>query len=336
MTRTLALLATVFVLAAGVFWGLKRIPIPHYAAPAQHQSDAITNLNQATNKAPLSSIRPDRSLSDTLASTSLAGTRIPGTLVTDAQGHLIPDSSTKAIMDYFLSLSGEMPDNGVRKLLGQWAQQNAGAIAADELLTLLDRYQLYRTEFASGDYAAQYSGDGNNDIRQKLALRQQLRSDILGADTASALFAAENRYDRFSLERHHIMTSNRSEQEKADDLQALRSTLPKPLAAQYQQQYDLQQLPAQEQAMKQQGANAADLYALRQQQFGDTAALRLQKLDQQRQAWQNRYQEYAQQRDRIENAALDDEDKQGQLSALRSRLFSASEQQRAAALDRMN
>lgn len=336
MTRTLALLATIFVLAAGVFWGLKRIPVPHHASPAQHQYDALTNLNQHPKKEQPASVRPERSLPDTLANTSLAGTQVPGTLVTDAQGQLIPDSSTKAIMDYFLSLSGEMPDNAIRKLLAQWAQQSAGATAAGQLLTLLDRYQRYRIEFASGDYAAQYSGDGDNDIRQKLALRRQLRADTLGADTASALFAAGNRYDRFSLERHRIMTSSRSEQDKTDDLQALLSTLPEPLAAQYQQQYDLQQLPAQEQAMKQQGANAADLYALRQQQFGDTAALRLQALDQQRQAWQNRYQDYAQQRDRIENAALNDEDKQGQLSALRNRLFSASEQQRAAALDRMN
>ena len=336
MTRTLALLATVFVLAAGVFWGLKRIPVPHHAPHAQHQPDTLTHRDHEPDKEHTGSASPAQPLSDALAGSSLANTQVPGALITDAQGHLLPDSNTKAIMDYFLSLSGEMPDSAIRKLLTQWAQQNAGAIAADELLTLLDRYHQYRTEFASGDYAAQYAGEGDSDIRHKLALRQQLRADTFGADTASALFAAEDRYDRFSLERHRIMTSAHSDQQKADDLLALRSTLPEPLAAQYQQQYDLQQLPAQEQAMKHKGANAADLYAVRQQQFGDAAALRLQTLDQQRQAWNSRYQDYAQQRDRIENAALNDEDKQGQLTALRSRLFSASEQQRAAALDRMN
>ena len=87
--------------------------------------------------------------------------------------------------------------------------------------------------------------------------------------------------------------------------------------------------------MKQQGANAADLYAFRQQQFGEAAAMRLQKLEEQRLAWQNRYQNYTQQRDRIHNAALSSDDKQKQLDALRRRLFSASEQQRAAALDRL-
>ena len=132
------------------------------------------------------------------------------------------------------------------------------------------------------------------------------------------------------------MTSDRSDEEKAAALRSLRSTLPETLAKQYQQQYDLQHLPAREQSMKQEGASAEELYAFRQQQFGDAAALRLQALETERQAWQHRYQDYTLQRDRIHNAALSSDDKQKQLDALRRRLFSTSEQQRAAALDRLN
>lgn len=335
MTRTLALLATVFVLAVGVFWGLKRIPVPHHAQPAQHQPAALTNREHKPSAEQPDTARPDQPLPNALADTSLAGTQIPGTLSIDGQGHLIVDSNSKAIMDYFLSLSGEMPDAAIRKLLSQWAQQSAGAIAADELLTLLDRYHRYSTEFASGDYAARYAGNDDSDIRQKLALRQQLRADTFGADTANALFADEDRYDRFSLARHAIMTANQPEQEKAASLHALSNTLPEGLAAQYQRQYDLQHLPAQVQTMKQQGADTADLYQYRQQHFGDAAALRMQTLDQQRQTWQARYQDYAQQRDRILRAVMDDSDQQTRLQALRSNLFNASEQQRAAALDRI-
>lgn len=333
MTRTLALLATIFVLVAGVFWGLKRIPVPQHAQPAQHQPDTQAgHTHRPVTESP-GIAKP--ALSDALANTSLSGTQVPGKLMTDSQGYLIADSSSKAIMDYFLSLSGEMPDATIRKLMEQWARQNAGAIAAADLLDLLDRYHHYRTAFASGDYAAHYSGNGDDDIRRKLQMRQQLRQDTFGADTANTLFADEDRYDRFSLERHDIMTSDRSDEEKAAALQALRHTLPEPLAKQYQQQYDLQHLPAREQSMKQQGANAADLYAFRQQQFGEAAAMRLQKLEEQRLAWQNRYQNYTQQRDLINHAALSSNDKKEQLDALRARLFNASEQQRAAALDRL-
>lgn len=333
MTRTLALLATIFVLVAGVFWGLKRISVPQHAQPAQHQPDTQAGHTHrpATESPGIAKPAPP----DALANTSLSGTQVPGKLMTDAQGHLIANSSSKAIIDYFLSLSGEMPDATIRKLMEQWARQNAGAIAAADLLDLLDRYHHYRTAFASGDYAAHYSGNGDGDIRRKLQMRQRLREDTFGADTANTLFADEDRYDRFSLERHDIMTSDRSDEEKAAALQALRNTLPGPLAKQYQQQYDLQHLPAREQSMKQQGANAADLYAFRQQQFGEAAAMRLQKLEEQRLAWQNRYQNYTQQRDLINHAALSSNDKKEQLDALRARLFNASEQQRAAALDRL-
>lgn len=334
MTRTLALLATVFVLATGVFWGLKRIPVPQHAQPAQHQPDAqASHTHRPATESP-GIAKP--AFSDALANTSLSGTQVPGKLMTDSQGHLIANSSSKAIMDYFLSLSGEMPDATIRKLMEQWARQNAGAIAAADLLDLLDRYHHYRTAFASGDYAAHYSGNGDDDIRRKLQMRQQLRQETFGADTANTLFADEDRYDRFSLERHDIMTSDRSDEEKTAALRALRSTLPQALAKQYQQQYDLQHLPAREQSMKQEGASAEELYAFRQQQFGDAAALRLQALETERQAWRHRYQNYTQQRDRIHNAALSSDDKQKQLDALRRRLFSASEQQRAAALDRLS
>ena len=127
----------------------------------------------------------------------------------------------------------------------------------------------------------------------------------------------------------------RSDEEKATALRALRNTLPETLAKQYQRQYDLQHLEAREQSMKQEGASTEELYAFRQLQFGDAAALRLQALAAERQAWQHRYQDYTLQRDQIHNAALSSDDKQKQLDALRRQLFSASEQQRAAALDRL-
>jgi len=85
MTRTLALLATVFVLATGVFWGLKRIPVPqHHAQPVPHQTDTQTNHSHGLDIATARIIKP--TLADTLANTSLAGTQVPGNLMTDARG----------------------------------------------------------------------------------------------------------------------------------------------------------------------------------------------------------------------------------------------------------
>lgn len=335
MTRTFVLLIAIVLSASSLFWGFQHLTASPLPLPtASNTNTQISTTYTATIEAGRAA-KQTLNLAQMLTNTSLADTQVPGSLTIDALGRLIPDNHSKAVMDYFLSLSGEMPDASIRRLLEHWARHNAGQLAAADLLTLFDQYHYYRSRLANGDYAAHYLNKNSGDIRNKLEQRQKLRNDTFGTDIAAALFADEDRYDRVSLQRNQILTSRRSEKEKADALQELRKALPEALAKQHQRQYDLQRLTAHEQSIKQQGANAADLYAFRQRQFGDAAALRLQALDEQRTLWQSQYQNYARQRDQINSAAIDIADKQKQLQALRSRLFTHSEQQRAAALDRM-
>ncbi|MGJ3255680.1 MAG: lipase secretion chaperone [Alcanivorax sp.] len=326
MKRHLALLTTVALLAAAGYWGL-----PHLSALADgktRQTAAITPHidHNHSPSAPQSSFP----VAETLASSSLAGTTAPADLAMDGDGQLIVNSSTRAILEYFLSLSGELPDEKIRQLIQQWAKDNASSRAASDLLTLLDRYNDYRQRFASGDFAA----SAESDITAKLNQRRQWREQIFGAD-AAALFADEDRYDSFSLQRHDILTSDRSDAEKAHAMQTLHASLPEHLADQYRQQQALQHLQDTEQSIKKTGGNSADRFAYHQQAFGDEAALRLQSLSQKRQEWQQRYQDYATQRDQILLSGLVGDDKQQQLKQLRAQLFEATEQKRVAALDRL-
>ncbi|EKF75811.1 lipase foldase protein [Alcanivorax hongdengensis A-11-3] len=270
-------------------------------------------------------------LRQALADTSLAGTTVPAGLAVDTQGHLIVKSSTKDVLDYFLSLTGERSQQDIEALLGQWASATAGKKAASDLLVLLHRYREYGKQFSRGDYAP----DGMDQVADKLRQRQQLRDDIFGSDTAAALFADDNRYDRFSLQRHEILSSEQSDAQKARALQALRASLPEPLARQYQRQYRLQHLHDDEQALRKQGADNSDLFAYHQQAFGDQAALRLQALEEKRAQWQQRYQDYARQRDILLHSGLAAQDRQQQIEQLRQRLFTSTEQKRVAALDRI-
>lgn len=326
MQHHLTLLTTVTLLAAAGFWGLQQVPAPAHgearqAAGAIPQTDPV-----GSSPAPLSSFP----VAETLDSTSLAGTTVPADLVMDNDGQLIVNSGTRAILEYFLSLSGELPDEQIRQLIRQWAEDNAAPRAASDLLALLDRYNAYRQRFASGDYAA----STETDIADKLRQRQQLREGIFGAD-ATALFADEDRYDQFSLQRRDILTSDMSEAEKEQAMQTLHASLPEQLATQYRQQHALRHLQETEQAIQETGGNSADRFAYHQQTFGDEAALRLQSLAQQRQHWQQRYQDYATQRDRILASGLSGKDKQQQLAQLRATLFEETEQRRVAALDRL-
>ena len=266
-----------------------------------------------------------------LATTSLADTQVPAKLNIDRQGHLIVDSNSKAILDYFLSLSGEIPEQQIRSLLQQWASDTAGETAARELTTLHDRYQHYLRAFSSGDFAA--TNDSN--IRDQLQRRQRLRDDILGADHASSFFSDEDRYDQYSLQRHDILASELSDQEKELALTTLRQTQPEHLARQYQQQHQLRTLQKSEQALIESGGDETDLFALHQEQFGDAAALRLQQLYRQRNNWKRKVDDYQQQRQKIQMSGLSDQDQQQQLEQLRSTLFSEAEQQRISALERI-
>jgi lipase chaperone LimK len=326
MKRHLTRLATVGLLAAAGFWGL-----PQMSATTPGETQAADTLPQAARTDRPTPPQSSLPAAQALANSSLAGTTVPADLVMDGEGQLIVNSSTRAILEYFLSLSGELPDEKIRQLIQQWAKDNASSRAASDLLALLDRYNDYRQRYASGDFAA----SAESDIADKLNQRRQWREQIFGAD-AAALFADEDRYDNFSLQRQDILTSDMSDAEKERAMETLHASLPAHLADQYRQQQALQHLQDTEQSIEKTGGNSADRFAYHQQAFGDEAALRLQSLSQKRQEWQQRYQDYATQRDRILLSGLVGDDKQQQLEQLRARLFAETEQQRVAALDRLD
>ena len=326
MKRHLTLLATVGLLAAAGFWGLRQMPASAHGETRQ----AAAPLPQTARADSPTTSQPSHPVALALANTSLAGTTVPADLVMDGEEQLVVNSGTRAILEYFLSLSGELPDEQIRHLIRQWAEENASPRAASDLLALLGRYNDYRQRFASGDFAASTASD----ITDKLNQRRQLREELFGAD-AAALFADEDRYDNFSLQRHAILTGDMSDAEKERAMQTLHASLPAHLADQYRQQQALQRLQDTEQSIEETGGSSADRFAYHQQAFGDEAALRLQSLARERQQWQQRYQDYATQRDQILTSGLAGNDQQQQLEQLRARLFAETEQRRVAALDRL-
>ncbi|MGB1221517.1 MAG: lipase secretion chaperone [Alcanivoracaceae bacterium] len=266
-----------------------------------------------------------------LQQTSLADTDVPDTISLDSRGHLIVDSGSKAVLDYFLSLTGEVNDIQIRWHLARWAASTIGEPAASELLSLFDQYQRYTRELASGRYAA----SGDEDIRTRLRHRQQLRDAMFPEGRAEALFAQQDRHDAFSLDRRDIIQSGLSDAEQARALTTLRQQLPAHLASQHEQQHQLHRLASADDAIRAAGGTSADIFTHRQQTFGAAAAERLQALDAQRQAWENRLASYRHQRDQVLDAALAPADQQEQVQRLREKLFTEVERRRVAALDRV-
>ena len=85
--------------------------------------------------------------------------------------------------------------------------------------------------------------------------------------------------------------------------------------------------------MRSNGATDADIFQLRAQNLGETAAANLAELDLQQQAWQSRLDHYRQEKARITNASLSPEDQQNAVSELQQRLFEGPERLRVRALD---
>ena len=266
-----------------------------------------------------------------LAHTSLADTAVPDVLQINENGRLVVDAGSKAIMDYFLSLSGEIPDQEIRELLARWTRQTAGEPAAQDMLALFDQYQAYRVRLATGEFAA---GD-DRDIRRQMHMRQDVREQIFGAEQAAALFARQDLHDQFSLARRDILTADLPSQDEERALAQLHQSLPPHLAKQYEQQHHLQQLEQREQAILASGGTEADVYSQRQRHFGAAAADRLRALDETRQAWDARLTRYREQRERILASAQAADDQQQQIRQLRESLFTDTERLRVAALDRM-
>lgn len=294
--------------------------------------DSPTSRNEALVSASSDESPPAPfSLATTLNNTSLNGTQPPSMLVLDPHGKLVVDNRTRDILDYFMSLRGEMDDTDIRALIGQWALEQASPEVADALLAIFERYEDYLHIFSQGSYASQ----GNGDIRTQMAKRKHQRDQIMGAQLSAALFENDDAYDDFSLKRTDIMRADMSAAEKELSLEQLERDLPQPLAEQYKQQRALKELNQQEEFMRKTGSSAAQIYAMHQDAFGAEAAMRLDKVRQEREQWQKRYDLYAPQRDLIQKAALAYNDQQEQLEALRASLFNETERQRVAALDRL-
>lgn len=271
-------------------------------------------------------------ISALIAASSLDGTQAPGTLQLDPSGNLIVDNSTKDILDYFLSLSGEMPDENIRHIIFSWALETASSSAANELMDILARYQAYRHSFASGDYAA----SGVSDLPQKMAARRAMRDEIMGTRISTDMFASDDAYDEYSMTRLSIVQSDQSDEDKQVALATLMASLPEEAARQIRQEHALTSLPQAEKNMRESGATDADIYTYRQQEFGGAAAQRMEALDQQRSQWQHRYEIYQERKKQITQSGLAQLDQQAEIEKVRAEMFNETEQLRISAMERID
>src|SRR5690606_18985313 len=132
---------------------------------------------------------------------SLAGTEVDGDLRLE-NGRFVAGPEALALFDYFLSATGEEPDEIIRARIVAEIRRRLPPDAAREAEALLDRYLAYREAArelftrSDLDYA---------DVEKRFQLVRELRREQFGAELAAALFGEEEHVVAIELERRRVL-----------------------------------------------------------------------------------------------------------------------------------
>lgn len=272
---------------------------------------------------------------------SLSGTEVDGELEADANGHLIISNGVRRVFDYFLSTMGEEPLETILARIRAYIRHKLPATAAAEAEQLLDNYIAYKKSLDGVQQASSGMPSGQMDldaIRNQMQQVKSLRTQYFSAEVIAAFFGDEDAYDSYTLARLSVLQNNKlSPAQRAQQLAALEAQLPASIQGAMKTVNQFQNLEALTKDWKQRGGNAAELRQIRENLVGAEAADRLETLDKQRSAWDQRMNTWYGERAAIlANASLSEQDRQRELDALRTSRFSEAEQVRVKALERMH
>jgi lipase chaperone LimK len=219
---------------------------------------------------------------------SLRGSSVDGAIAFDANGRLRMTPDLRRRFEYYLALLGEFSVAELTRLLLEDVRASHGDAAMAAVQVAFERYLGLRQ--ASSGLAQGLS------LEERQQALQELRRQWFGAE-AEALFADEVSHDAYALERLRLA---RLPPEQASEALAALEELRAPAQRQAERQARTALL-AEEQTRQFEtlGLDAAARAAEREALWGAEAAARLQALDRERAAWDQRLRDYAAQRARV-------------------------------------
>lgn len=292
------------------------------SAPIQAAPDAFTSLLRT---APEPAPAPQAA--------SLRGTEVDGRLQSNADGSLLISDQLRHLFDYYLSTAGEQSHAQIKAQVQALITASLPEPARGQALDLFQRYLDYQQQLVQleQDFPAAADLDA---LWARQESVQRLRAGLFSSEEHQAFFAGEELYNRFTLERLSILRNpDLSDADKAYEVEALRERLPEDMQALLVPQIH-QDLRQQTHALREQGADAAEVRALRLSLVGPEATDRLEALDQQRAVWQQRLSAFNREREAIlTQPGLADSDRASAIQALLEERFDSSEQLRISALE---
>lgn len=278
---------------------------------------------------------------------SLEGTIMANALVVDEEGNLRISSDIRRVFDYFLSTSNEESLEIIFARINEYLEYHLQHPALNQAKDILAGYinlkkalydfQIERSELMKQNLDdGQFTGNKLLLLEEQLIARNELRAKFLSQDVYEAFYEDEQIFDQYTLDRMKV-TSNQSltENEKQELLIQLDNDAPEELVQARQETQISDTLKNRTAQLREQGADATEIRALRTEMFGEEAAVRFDELDKKRAEWKLRLNQYMTKRSEIlSSEGISIEDRQSQIDDLRANEFDGRESIRVKVFER--
>lgn len=309
------------------FFILGLIACVYWLSPDSKNTSAQMSESKAQNLA--SSPHTDHSSlnEDAYHSKSQQDTEVNCQLKIDSSQHLVVNSQTRDCFEYFITQYGENDLEQIKIHFGKFIQGQYLEPARSQIMDLWTRYLKYREQLAQIQ-APSVKQQDKNYFQKIFNSIQDIRKRFFSASEIEGLFSSEDIYQNYTLDRMQILEdSSLSEIEKARKLKERFEELPEDWQQNLQELSKLDDLHTLTKQIKARNGSAEELRQMRTALVGAEATQRLETLDTQRNAWQQRVTSYLDSRDEIIKSNMSDSAKNQAIQQLRQQQFNSSQEQ---------
>lgn len=221
---------------------------------------------------------------------------LPGEYSIDENGNLIVNGGVKDMLDYFMLGIGDIPFDQLHDLIAGNMYTSLQEPALSQALQLLDNYFSYvdsYDQWEKGFDKEQLVANDPANLKTLMQDLENLRRQHLGDEAYEAFFAEEAQTNAAYVDaRIALQQEGLSESEKAAIRENLEQSLPESVRVAQKQAMVQVDLAEKTQALVSSGASEQEIYQARVEMVGEEAAQRLQAVDAEEKAWEQKRQQY--------------------------------------------
>lgn len=250
-------------------------------------------------------------------------------LLADEDGNLVVNDGLVELIEWYLSSLGEISIDQVISLIHQAFSDALPISAQAQAKVFLSQYLSYKSELKNlQDYLNEASE--NLTPLEQISLKKEklksLRITYFSNFDYESLFTQADQYDDF-LARHLTIAQDQSltMDERLELQKQNEQNLPATLKEVRQSSMKYSDSNLQVQRLREGGADEQAIYEYRAETLGEEAAQSLAQLDEIREGWQNRVDQFISNKELVMSSGLSDEDQDQELTRILNRDFSEIE-----------